>query len=253
MNIFKKEKKENNRLISIRLDVDEIPIDVVLDCNWVNHDYGCAPGDMEKRLPIELHLELPCFGHAVYDSMLFYQDTKNEQGGYINWTNCDFNEVMQEISKWIETLKKEHPREFGVVSKKLVENYNGKCFAKISKDCNYVDVIKVVVEDEYVSFSGATYYEDFVREGTSVGGDTFHYGDKSDKFFEQLNRIENDTYLPISEEDYNCVINLIDKCFYRFDSEEEQNVILSKLLKKLEELPKGSFSFGTYKETITKD
>ena len=249
MNIFKKEKKENNRLISIKLDVDEIPIEVVLDCNWINHDYGCAPDDMEKRLPIELH----CVGHPVYDSVLFYQDTKNEQGGHINWTSCDFNEVMQEISKWIETLKEEHPREFGVVSKKLVENYNGKCFAKISKDCNYVDVIKVNVEDEYVSFPGANYYKDCNGEGISVGGDTFQYGDKNDKFFEQLNSIEDDTYLPISEADYNYVFYLIDKCFDRFDSKDRQNEILSRLLKKLEELPKGSFSFGTYKETTTED
>ena len=80
--------------------------DAAIDCNWQLHAYDESPDMMRKRVPIELY----CFDHTEWDIKMLYQDLPNDQPTrlngeyYMQHTEVQWEEIIEETKKWIEEM-----------------------------------------------------------------------------------------------------------------------------------------------------
>ena len=92
---------KNARVVNLRYTVYGLRFDAAIDCNWILHAYGEYPGDMNKRIPIELY----CFDHKDWDIKVIFQEYQNDQpssGLLIAYSICNFDGILEETKKWIE-------------------------------------------------------------------------------------------------------------------------------------------------------
>lgn len=117
--------------VMFHLKQDGYNFEITLDFGWKSRSQKhIGKYFIKKHVPVSvLFCDFPQFKPKTF--YLEYDDDDRKTLAF------DFDkDIKKKIEYWIKDLKKTHPLDFGIVSDKVAEEYNGRCFAKMDKSCS---------------------------------------------------------------------------------------------------------------------
>lgn len=123
--------KRNSLNVKFRYQQDGYNFEITFDFGWKNRSQKhIGKYFIKKHVPVSVSFcDFPQF-----KSETFYLEYDDDDGKTLAF---DFDvAIKKEINCRLEHLKETHPLDFGIVSDKVAEEYNGRCFAKMDKSCS---------------------------------------------------------------------------------------------------------------------
>ena len=203
-------KKRNNLDVKFRYQQDGYNFEITLDFGWKNKSQKHSKYFIKKRVPVSVSFcDFPQFKPETF--YLEYDDDGKTLA-------FDFDEDIKKEVNWrLAYLKETYPLDFGLVSNKVAEGYDGRCFAKMDKSCS-IRAVKFEKQEDGLWVQTS----EFALENGNVtdlccGGSIYEYNldeEESKRCFEYIAEVDPvNGFVEVDESIYNAVKEIVDITF----------------------------------------